>query len=104
MEKIVTRYINGWCEKGKVMGVSESRKLAFEATASMLLGCDFSQAQMNSMMGCMQVMVENFFTLPIDLPGFGFHKVSQMQPTKHKYLNMVNKLPSEHPSLLNLQK
>jgi len=74
MEKIVTKYINSWCEKGKVMGVSESRKLAFEATATMLLGCDFSQAQMNSMMGCMQVMVENFFTLPIDLPGFGFHR------------------------------
>lgn len=104
MEKIVTRYINGWCEKGKVMGVSESRKLAFEATASMLLGCDFSQAQMNSMMGCMQVMVENFFTLPIDLPGLGFHRVSQVKPTTHKYLNIVNKLSSKHPSLLNLQK
>jgi len=58
------------------MALTESRKLAFQATATMLLGCDTSPTQMNAMMTNMEVMVENFFTLPIDLPGFGFHKVS----------------------------
>ena len=76
MEKIIAKNIKDWCERGQVMGLLESRKLAFEATATMLLGCHFSQAQMTSMMGNMDVMASNFFTLPIDLPGFGFHKVS----------------------------
>lgn len=76
MEKIISKYLNTWCEKGQVMAVAESRKLAFEATTAMLLGCDFSQAQMNTMISSMEAIAENFFTLPIDLPGFGFHKVS----------------------------
>lgn len=76
MEKIVSKYIKTWCEKGRVLAIEESKKLAFETTARMLLGCEFSQAQMESMMANMTVMVENFFTLPINIPGFGFHKVN----------------------------
>lgn len=76
MERIVSKHIKSWCERGQVMALAESRKLAFETTANMLLGCNFSQAQMNSMMGNMEVMVDNFFCLAIDLPGFGYHKVS----------------------------
>ena len=76
MTEIISKHIRDWCKKGQVMGLAESRKLAFESTARMLLGCNFSQQQMNSMMANMEVMVDNFFTLDIDLPGFGFHKVS----------------------------
>lgn len=75
MEKIINKHMKSWCDRGKVMAMEESKKLAFETTAHMLLGCDFSQSQMDSMMRNMEVMVKNFFTLPIDLPGFGFHKV-----------------------------
>lgn len=76
MEKILSKFIRSWCDKGQVTAVEESKKLAFETTAHMLLGCNFSSAQMDSMMESMTVIVDNFFTLPIDLPGFGFHKVS----------------------------
>lgn len=78
METIVSKHIKDWCNQGQVMALAGSRRLAFETTAQMLLGCDFSQSQMDSMMVNMEVMADNFFTLAIDLPGFGFHKVSSL--------------------------
>jgi len=83
MERIINEHIRNWCEKGQVMALDASKKLAFETTARMLLGCEFSQAQMNTMMSCMTTMVDNFFTLPVDLPGFGFHKVRPLTLTFH---------------------
>lgn len=76
MEKILSKFIASWCEKGQVTAAEESKKLAFQTTARMLLGFNFSSGQMKTMMESMTVIAENFFTLPIDLPGFGFHKVS----------------------------
>ncbi|XP_067941875.1 cytochrome P450 26B1-like [Watersipora subatra] len=89
MERIISKHIKSWCDQGQVMALAESRKLAFETTANMLLGCSYSPAQMRSMMANMEVMVDNFFTLPIDLPGFGYHKAMRARKQLLKTLDDI---------------
>lgn len=85
---MITKHVHQWTAQGHIDSALQlCRKLAFEVSARVLLGCGFSDSDMHQLVTDMQVMADNCFTLPVNIPGSPFNKVS-------KELSLLTTLPT----------
>lgn len=68
--------IESWCKRGHIHGYPECRTLTFNIAAQVLLGFRFHPQEVLELMTSFEMLNDNIFSLPINVPGFGLNKVS----------------------------
>ncbi|XP_055955964.1 cytochrome P450 26A1 [Patella vulgata] len=78
IQKVVQECLHEWCdEKGELLGYSCCRDLAFRLAGKVIFGMDFEEAEKEKLTTVFKTVVDNMFSLPINCPGFGFHKAHE---------------------------
>lgn len=76
MEDIVTEMVREWCETKKpILLQPKIKEMTFRIAADCLLGLDFRGSELTEWSNLYRVIVNNIFSLPVKIPGFGLHKV-----------------------------
>lgn len=73
-EKICSA-LNAWCEKGHIVTYPECKHMTFIAAARLLLGLEVDSLKGKKMSWVFLDIVNNIMSIPLNIPGFGFHKV-----------------------------
>ncbi|CAH1800496.1 unnamed protein product [Owenia fusiformis] len=74
VQAVCNEYVKEWCKEGSVFGYAAARSLTFSVAAKMLLGFDFNDRNKMQMMLLFEDMLASLFSMPVDLPGIGYHK------------------------------
>ncbi len=75
IQTMVRDALSDCCTQDLTMGVQAFRRLSFTIFTRIFLGVQLDEAQTTSMLGLCRDMENAFFSFPVDLPGFAFHKV-----------------------------
>lgn len=68
--------IDSWCREESVLAFDVTRRLLFEIAAVVLCGFDRREIEGEVMATTFMDFTKGFFTLPFDLPGTPYRKVS----------------------------
>ncbi|XP_077992539.1 cytochrome P450 26A1-like [Glandiceps talaboti] len=74
IQKYTDEAISEWCEQTHVVAQDECRTLLFRIAGKLLCNFDYSEHETRYLSGVFKDMVDNMFSLPIDLPGTAFNK------------------------------
>lgn len=71
----LTDRIDDWCRSSQVTIFSELHSMFLELASVSLVSMDMPKSERARIQTLYHEITDNLFTLPINLPGFGFHKV-----------------------------
>lgn len=76
IQKVVSWELRGWCmEPGSVAVYSSAKTLTFRIAAQILLGLRLEEKQFKNLAKTFEQLVENLFSLPLNIPFSGLRKV-----------------------------
>ncbi len=75
IQTMVGDALSSWCKQDLTMGVQAFRRLSFTVFSRVFLGVQLDDSQTTSVLSLFKDIENAFFSFPVDLPGFAFHKV-----------------------------
>lgn len=76
IQEAVSWELHGWCrESGSISMFSSAKALTFRIAARILLGLSLGEKQFKELARVFEQLVENLFSLPLDIPFSGLRKV-----------------------------
>ncbi len=76
LNRIVQIHLETWCQKGKVKVFQDVEKITFKAACEVLIGIDADDHKLQQLSLWFNDYLGGFFTLPINIQGTSFNKVS----------------------------
>ncbi|XP_025922492.1 cytochrome P450 26C1 [Apteryx rowi] len=87
IQKVVSWELRGWCmEPGSIAVYSSAKTLTFRIAARILLGLRLEEKQFKDLAKTFDQMVENLFSLPLNIPFSGLRKGIKARDMLHKYM------------------
>ncbi|NXU70386.1 CP26C protein, partial [Oreotrochilus melanogaster] len=81
IQKVVSWELRGWCmEPGSIAVYSSAKTLTFRIAARILLGLRLEEKQFKDLAKTFEQLVENLFSLPLNIPFSGLRKVLTPAP------------------------
>lgn len=81
IQKVVSWELRGWCmEPGSIAVYSSAKTLTFRIAAQILLGLRLEEKQFKDLAKTFEQLVENLFSLPLNIPFSGLRKVLPPAP------------------------
>ncbi|NXE53013.1 CP26C protein, partial [Casuarius casuarius] len=87
IQKVVSWELRGWCmEPGSIAVYSSAKTLTFRIAARILLGLRLEEKQFKDLAKTFDQMVENLFSLPLNIPFSGLRKGIKARDMLHEYM------------------
>ncbi|KAM9325072.1 LOW QUALITY PROTEIN: cytochrome P450 26C1 [Gastrophryne carolinensis] len=87
IQAAVSRELQGWCSRSAPVSVfPASKALTFRIAARILLGLSLAEEQFSQLSGVFEQLVENLFSLPLDIPFSGLRKGIKARNILHQYM------------------
>uniref|UniRef100_K7GIJ7 Cytochrome P450 family 26 subfamily C member 1 n=1 Tax=Pelodiscus sinensis TaxID=13735 RepID=K7GIJ7_PELSI len=87
IQKVVSRELRGWCrEPGSIAVYSSAKTLTFRVAARVLLGLSLEEKQFKDLAKTFEQLVENLFSLPLNIPFSGLRKGIKARDMLHEYM------------------
>uniref|UniRef100_A0A8C4YLL7 Cytochrome P450 family 26 subfamily C member 1 n=1 Tax=Gopherus evgoodei TaxID=1825980 RepID=A0A8C4YLL7_9SAUR len=87
IQKVVSWELRGWCrEPGSVAVYSSAKTLTFRVAARVLLGLSLEEKQFKDLAKTFEQLVENLFSLPLNIPFSGLRKGIKARDLLHEYM------------------
>ncbi|XP_067858764.1 cytochrome P450 26C1-like [Heptranchias perlo] len=109
MQQVVRSRVRGWCgERGPVTVYPATKALTFCIAIRILLGLRATDQQLDRLSNIFEQLMENIFSLPLDIPFSGLRKGIKARNALHEYLEkaITEKLqinsPGAYPDALDL--
>uniref|UniRef100_A0A8C9NWL9 Cytochrome P450 family 26 subfamily C member 1 n=1 Tax=Serinus canaria TaxID=9135 RepID=A0A8C9NWL9_SERCA len=100
IQKVVSWELRGWCrEPGSIAVYSSAKTLTFRIAARILLGLRLEEKQFKDLAKTFEQLVENLFSLPLNIPFSGLRKGIKARDMLHKFMEKAiqEKLQRNHP-------
>ncbi|KAM4774801.1 cytochrome P450 26C1 [Cyanocitta cristata] len=100
IQKVVSWELRGWCmEPGSIAVYSSTKTLTFRIAARILLGLHLEEKQFKDLAKTFEQLVENLFSLPLNIPFSGLRKGIKARDTLHKFMEKAiqEKLQRNNP-------
>ena len=79
LQEKVCKALEGWCDRRNILAYPACKHMTFTAAARAMLGLEIDTLKGKEMSSIFIDFLSNIMSIPFDIPGFGFHKVSHMQ-------------------------
>ncbi|XP_068114650.1 cytochrome P450 26C1 [Hyperolius riggenbachi] len=87
IQEAVGRELHAWCTESRPISMFPSAKaLTFRIAARILLGLSLEEKQFKELARVFEQLVENLFSLPLDIPFSGLRKGIKARNTLHRYM------------------
>ncbi|XP_053927560.1 cytochrome P450 26C1 [Cuculus canorus] len=87
IQKVVSWELRGWCmEPGSVAVYSSAKTLTFRIAAQILLGLRLEEKQFKDLAKTFEQLVENLFSLPLNIPFSGLRKGIKARDMLHEFM------------------
>ncbi|NXC42883.1 CP26C protein, partial [Penelope pileata] len=87
IRKVVSWELRGWCmEPGSVAVYSSAKTLTFRIAAQILLGLRLEEKQFKDLAKTFEQLVENLFSLPLNVPFSGLRKGIKARDVLHEFM------------------
>ncbi|NWW53859.1 CP26C protein, partial [Pedionomus torquatus] len=87
IQKVVSWELRGWCmEPGSIAVYSSAKTLTFRIAAQILLGLRLEEKQFKDLAKTFEQLVENLFSLPLNIPFSGLRKGIKARDTLHGFM------------------
>uniref|UniRef100_A0A4W3JL12 Cytochrome P450, family 26, subfamily C, polypeptide 1 n=1 Tax=Callorhinchus milii TaxID=7868 RepID=A0A4W3JL12_CALMI len=87
IQQVVRSRIRGWCgERGAVTVYPATKALTFRIAIRILLGLRATDQQLTHLADIFEQLMDNIFSLPLDIPFSGLRKGIKARDTLHEYL------------------
>ncbi|CAH2322367.1 cytochrome P450 26C1 [Pelobates cultripes] len=87
IQEAVSGEIHAWCRESDCIAVYPSSKaMTFRIAARILLGLSLGDQQFKELAKVFEQLVENLFSLPLDIPFSGLRKGIKARDTLHQYM------------------
>ncbi|XP_070540116.1 cytochrome P450 26B1-like [Ptychodera flava] len=96
IQKYTDEAATRWCTGGRVSGQDECRSLLFRIAGKVMCNFDYDENETRHLSNVYQTMVDNIFSLPIDLPGSGFNKALKARNILHSKVEANLRDKREH--------
>ncbi|KAM6415545.1 cytochrome P450 26C1 [Rhynochetos jubatus] len=100
IQKVVSWELRGWCmEPGSIAVYSSAKTLTFRIAARILLGLRLEEKQFKDLAKTFEQLVENLFSLPLNIPFSGLRKGIKARDMLHKFMEkaILEKLQRNNP-------
>ncbi|XP_053160998.1 cytochrome P450 26C1 [Hemicordylus capensis] len=100
IQKAVACELRSWCkESGPIAVYSSAKTLTFRIAARILLGLRLDEKQFKELARIFEQLVENLFSLPLNIPFSGLRKGIKARDLLHEYMEkaIVEKLQRKDP-------
>ncbi|XP_069467463.1 cytochrome P450 26C1 [Ambystoma mexicanum] len=100
IQEAVSAELRGWCEDpGAVSVYAAAKALTFRIAARILLGLRLGELELQELAKTFEQLVENLFSLPLDIPFSGLRKGIKARNTLHEYMEkaITEKLQNNEP-------
>ncbi|NXS25519.1 CP26C protein, partial [Mystacornis crossleyi] len=100
IQKVVNWELRGWCmEPGSIAVYSSAKTLTFRIAARILLGLRLEERQFKDLAKTFEQLVENLFSLPLNMPFSGLRKGIKARDMLHKFMERAiqEKLQRNNP-------
>uniref|UniRef100_A0A8D2MI56 Cytochrome P450, family 26, subfamily C, polypeptide 1 n=1 Tax=Zonotrichia albicollis TaxID=44394 RepID=A0A8D2MI56_ZONAL len=100
IQKVVSWELRGWCmEPGSIAVYSSAKTLTFRIAARILLGLRLEEKQFKDLAKTFEQLVENLFSLPLNIPFSGLRKGIKARDMLHKFMEKAiqEKLQRNNP-------
>ncbi|PKU42093.1 cytochrome p450 26c1 [Limosa lapponica baueri] len=100
IQKVVSWELRGWCmEPGSIAVYSSAKTLTFRIAARILLGLRLEEKQFKDLAQTFEQLVENLFSLPLNIPFSGLRKGIKARDTLHGFMEKAiqEKLQKSNP-------
>ncbi|XP_075697123.1 cytochrome P450 26C1 [Rhinoderma darwinii] len=102
IQEAVSWELHGWCrEPGSISMFTSAKALTFRIAARILLGLSLGEKQFKELARVFEQLVENLFSLPLDIPFSGLRKGIKARDTLHQYMEdaIRDKISSRDPEV-----
>ncbi|XP_077311332.1 cytochrome P450 26C1 [Lithobates pipiens] len=102
IQEAVSLELQGWCrEVGPISMFPSAKALTFRIAARILLGLTLGEKQYKGLARVFEQLVENLFSLPLDIPFSGLRKGINARKTLHQYMEeaIKDKITRRDPEL-----
>uniref|UniRef100_A0A8B9CLS7 Cytochrome P450 family 26 subfamily C member 1 n=1 Tax=Anser brachyrhynchus TaxID=132585 RepID=A0A8B9CLS7_9AVES len=87
IQKVVSWELRGWCmEPGSIAVYSSAKTLTFRIAAQILLGLRLEEKQFKDLAKTFEQLVENLFSLPLNIPFSGLRKGIKARDMLHEFM------------------
>ncbi|XP_009874475.1 PREDICTED: cytochrome P450 26C1-like, partial [Apaloderma vittatum] len=87
IQKVVSWELRGWCmEPGSIAVYSSAKTLTFRIAARILLGLRLEEKQFKDLAKTFEQLVENLFSLPLNIPFSGLRKGIKARDMLHEFM------------------
>ncbi|XP_008942247.1 PREDICTED: LOW QUALITY PROTEIN: cytochrome P450 26C1, partial [Merops nubicus] len=87
IQKVVSWELRGWCmEPGSIAVYSSTKTLTFRIAAQILLGLCLEEKQFKDLAKTFEQLVENLFSLPLNIPFSGLRKGIKARDMLHEFM------------------
>ncbi|XP_049666383.1 cytochrome P450 26C1 [Accipiter gentilis] len=100
IQKVVSWELRGWCmEPGSIAVYSSAKTLTFRIAAQILLGLRLEEKQFKDLAKTFEQLVENLFSLPLNIPFSGLRKGIKARDMLHEFMEKAiqEKLQRNNP-------
>ncbi|XP_054238459.1 cytochrome P450 26C1 [Indicator indicator] len=101
IQKVVSWELRGWCmEPGSIAVYSSAKTLTFRIVAQILLGLRLEEKQFKDLAKTFEQLVENLFSLPLNIPFSGLRKGIKARDMLHEFMEKAiqEKLQRNNPA------
>ncbi|XP_013403737.1 cytochrome P450 26B1 [Lingula anatina] len=74
IQRIVRGALQDWCVKDEVLVYPECKRLSFAIGTELLVGLQCDDNTLTNLLSDLETVVDNIFSLPVSIPGFGLWK------------------------------
>ncbi|XP_020638544.3 cytochrome P450 26C1 [Pogona vitticeps] len=104
IQKVMARELRAWCqEPGPIAVYPSAKTLTFRIAARILLGLRLDEAEFKELSRTFEQLVENLFSLPLNIPFSGLRKGIKARNLLHDYMEkaIMEKLQRKDPEAQN---
>nr|XP_009934005.1 PREDICTED: cytochrome P450 26B1-like [Opisthocomus hoazin] len=108
IQKVVSWELRGWCmEPGSIAVYSSAKTLTFRIAARILLGLRLEEKQSQDLAKTFEQLVENLFSLPLNIPFSGLRKGIKARDMLHEFMEkaiqekLQRNSPEDHSDALD---
>ncbi|XP_009959492.1 PREDICTED: cytochrome P450 26C1, partial [Leptosomus discolor] len=108
IRKVVSWELRGWCmEPGSIAVYSSAKTLTFRIAARILLGLRLEEKQFKDLAKTFEQLVENLFSLPLNIPFSGLRKGIKARDMLHEFMEkaiqekLQRSSPEDHSDALD---
>lgn len=85
VQSITKDCIEHWCTQENILTHQEFKSLTFEIACRVLLGIKMNKVEKTELLGHFDTFLSNLFSLPMQIPGLGLYKVSEILIKKARF-------------------